>query len=366
MITAKQLLQDNKKYEENSNLSTNIDIELIMLYFTINKELIAKSTHPLSSIILNKLLTHEYTIDDNHVVGDDFIFSVDSLLTVIKYIEDIRTTKDIKPLPEEDIQVYKIRHNDKDLHYRGLSIKEQREYLERSLDTSQMTENYVNNTRLKFNNIASNTIVDLLSSNPNESKYKDLILSLVNIYPLLYLKELPYEQIPLPKYQICLRTSTYDDENIKGMESRIKHCYHLANSLIKRTNNYGYVYEDGVEYLEFNPSNSPESVSEIIVHNRVKALSAEMNHQAAELFFYKYEDGVYTKNYLEQIIKCIEYNGIEITYLGKEPIVILFYIENKEVKFFTKLYLKTLQKLLPDNILDILEKKQELKKDLPE
>ena len=364
--TAKKLVGDNIKFEEQPNLSSNIDIELIMLYFTINKDLLIKSKHPLSSIIVDKLLTHEFTIDDNHIVGDNFIFTIDTFIGIINYLEEIRPSKQVPPVNGNEVKQYKIRHNKETITINGLTINEQRTYLERTLNTSGITKDYISATRDSFNNEASNTIIGLLSSNPTDENYKDLIMSLVNLYPLFYIKDkqhINYEDIKLPKYEIGLRKSTYNDDYINGLESNIKKCYYEASSLIKRTGNYGYSYEDGEEYLEFNPSGSPESFSEIIVHNRVKKLNAEMQHQSAELFFYKYRDDVYSQNYIDQLLKCIEYNGIEITYMGGEPIVTFFYLENNEVKFYSKLHLKTLQKLLPSTtILGIVEEQQLLKK----
>ena len=365
--TARLLTKDNTQLQQEQQVSSNINIELIMLYFHINKDLLLKSTHPLASIIVNKLLTHEYVIEDDHIVGTDFTLSIDTLLGVINYLEEIRPTKNAEPLNDCEIKPYTIQDRGATVHLNGLTLKEQREMVERFLNATDMTSNYITRTTEVFNDKASTTIVNLLSNQPTEELPRELIIALMNLYPMLYIKdriEVPYDGIPMPKYAIALRTSTYDDEYVNAVEANIQRIYATAISLIKRTKKYGYVYEDGEEILEFNPAKLPLTPDEIIIQNRLKKLNAEIHHQSSELYFYKLEDRVFSKNYLDNIIKCIQYNGIELTYMDGEPIVILFYIENNKVKFHSKLLLRTLQKLVPlDTIANILQEAQVLKKE---
>ena len=238
--------------------------------------------------------------------------------------------------------------------------------IERSLNISDMTSNYIARTTEVFNDTASTTIINLLTNQPTEELPRELIMSLVKLYPMLYIRgriEVPYETIQMPKYAIALRTSTYDDAYITEAEANLQRSYELATSLIKSTNKYGYIYEDSEEILEYNPAKLPETPEEIIIHNRLRQISAEMHHQSSELFFYKLEDKVFSRNYLDNIIKCIQYNGVEITFIDGEPIVILFYLENGEVRFHSKLHLRTLKQLIPQETIDnILQEAQVLKK----
>ena len=369
--TAKSFIGDNIKYLDST--SPLIKIELIILYFNINIDYIKQIDHPFKNIILNNIITNKFTIsDESLLVGEHFILDLKDLYNLVDLIEIKRLDNQVIPSNNMDLKVYRIKRkknsNILKLESRvlqSLTIDEQREYFERSLSIDH-TKSYRSQTEYNFSNDISTSIRALLNHKQPEINNRELIMSLISLYPLLYMKDqedLPYSELPMPKYEICLRKSTYTDPKINSLEEYIQKYYNMAHNIIISSNNYGYDYEDGVEYLEYNPSGKEVTLDQIITQNRLNRLNMAMQKKSIELFHAKYEDSTYTENYLDNIIKCIRYNGVELIKNTTEPIVILYYIEDNEVKFYSKLHLKTLKKLIPNTtILGVLEEQLILKK----
>lgn len=347
-------------------LNSTIKIELILYYLTLNKEYLSNLNNPSKELYLSLIENHSYIIEDNNLLTENFIITLESLISLVNEIEHSKTEPNGKviyfinaninhepkiTLPQKS-QIIQISDAQKNIFYTSF---ERAIIFERTTRVNQDTLPYINRTKHDFVALMNDIILKALNDNLEgyNSKYLKIIAAYLNIFPFTVYakgkKEIPFSEIELPQNEIGVRKLTINNPLIDEIEKQLA-------LLIKRENRL-FLERERFE-LDFSVSTKVLTR----IEEELMEIEKEKSNYFLSLYALKKSPEIYNENLLTYITKSFHSGTIEINRFLANPIIKLFYIEHNKTEFHSTMRLDTLLKLInPDNLLSKISTQKSLK-----
>lgn len=373
--TFRSFVQSNKSFSDALNKGTiymdsNIKIELIIYYLTINKKYITESLTPYNELLHNLITLQNYTINGENLIIEDTIIPLTELIKLINKIEQTKITDSSKkiiylttpPLPKEPkiSKSYKggqiLRFSDaaRQNYYTNV---ERGVVFERTTKINEQTMPYISTTQSEFIALVNDIVLKVLNNeiegyNP---KYLKVIAAYLTLYPFItYLRnkqEIPFEKMHINQHTIGTRKMQISNKYLSDIEKQIILLNNRENSLLNER-----------DLLEVSPTLNPIILTRI--EQEIMDIEKERTGLMFTMYVLKTSPELYNSNLLNYIVKSFETGYVEINRFFSNPIIKLFYIEDNETKFHSSMRLDTLSNIIDlDSILSIVEGKR-LKKEV--
>lgn len=357
--TTLQFINSNKSFYNALYTSTflyidfNIQVELIILYFNINRDYI-NNLELTDQDIINSLLNNNYTIQNNRLIVSSTIIPLSKAISLVKKI------KDFKELQNNDKVIYLNFNPEKKevktskkvsivipiskyLHHFGSTLSEKAYLLEMTQHLDKDTLPFVNINKKNTKDAISKIIEKIILDNLNQCSLVEssLIYAYLNLYLTLdYAKE-EYEphlqDLNINQAHIGIAKTTYNDEEINQILKKLLTIKEEELNLIRRIN-----------LLKNNPYNNFKI-------NLLKANLQEFLHKQQQLLFDLYlkthSKDIYNKNLLQYILKSIYQSNFYLNYNYDDPLIKFFTINKDKIEFYCALHLSTLVNLITTDFL---------------
>lgn len=350
--TFQNFIQSNKDFYSaiNDNLLVNqpidefLKVELLILYFTINKYLMKKIDTIFSWKILDLIESQDYYVENGGIYYHNQFFTIDYLIAFARYVEQIREKETIN-YQNDDTIIYHPK-NDKVIPFpvynsNNLTFtnKERCQIFDLTNRIDQFTKPYIEETNTKFINTINEIIINLVSEeNDNLPQiYLIVLYAFISLYPYLtYAQDkldFPFETLNLPQNEIGLMKSSDSNPEIKKIATKIKEIDSLREKLSCRKR-YIELYDPDNKYLQNQIKKSllnlEKEKKDQVFHYCIKKLSAD----------------VYNKDLLVYILKSFVQGNIDVNETHRDPIIKMFYIEEGEVEFHSAMHISSLLKIV--------------------
>lgn len=328
-------------------IDNNIKFELIIYYFILNKKYITPELTEYYSEILYMIDTHNYLISDDYLLVNNTTLSLDYLIILVKRIEQSKENQDSKvlylsrkteqfhtqpTLRKATGKVIEFKDSSRLYYY---TIVERAQLFESNPEVSEETLPYIATTRKNFIELMNDIILRILNNNIQDYSIK--YLKIVSIYLKIssltnYRKDTPYQDISLPINQIGLRKTTHTNKEIIAINKRLKDLSVRENNLLRDRERFE---------LDFKIKN--------VVLTRIEQEIREIENERTGLnlraYILAHSPEIYNENLLTYLAKSFEQGSVEINRFFANPVIKLFYIENREVEFHCSARLDTLLNL---------------------
>lgn len=373
--TFKTFVNSNKYFSNALNngtiyIDSNIKIELIIYYLTINEKYITESLTPYNKLLHNLITLQNYTINGENIIIEDTIISIPELIILINKIEQTKIKDSSKKiiylttptLPKEP-KINKSYKSGQILHFSEAARQnyytnvERGIIFERTTKINDQTLPYISTTQSEFIALVNDIVLKVLNGRIEEynPKYLKVIAAYLTLYPFItYLRnkqEIPFEELNINQHLIGTRKMQIKNKHLSDIEKRIILLNKRENSLLNER-----------DLLEKSPSLNP------IILTRIEQERLDIEKERTGLMFTMYvlktSPELYNSNLLNYIVKSFEKGYIEINRFFSNPIIKLFYIEDNETKFHSSMRLDTLSNIIDfESILSRVEGKR-LKKEV--
>ena len=230
-------------------LDSTIKIELIIYYFTLNKEYLKQLDSPCKELYFSIIEDHNYIIEDDYLLIDGIPITLETLIDLVNKIEQNKqdpigkviyfTNSNINREPKiirpQKGQIIHFREVQKNIFYTTL---ERALIFERTINVNQDTLPYINRTKNDFIALMNDMILRALNSNLNgyNVKYLKVLAAYLNLFPFMVYaknkKTLPFEELNLPQSDIGLRKTTINNPLIDEIEKKLKVLMKRENQLL--------------------------------------------------------------------------------------------------------------------------------------
>ncbi len=368
LSTAEQFISSNilfcnaLKNENKVYLDSNIKIELILYYLTLNKDYI-KQLLGEDDIIISLIETQDFILDDNSIIFNGISFNLEYLINLVSKIEESKRssrkiiflnhkqeTKIHQPIKKS--QVIQMSDVNRRIFYNAL---EKEKMFERTLSVNEENISYLKNIKRDFKDLMEDIITKAIFSNLDnyDRKYIKIISAYLNLYPFTtYLKDrenIPYSSLNLNQNEIIIKRTTYNDNRITELERKIKLLIEQQSFLERQIEKY----------------EADETVSNRILtttEQQLYSVEKEKLSSFIDLYNLRHTPEIYNENLLTSIARCYENGYILINRFLQNPIIKLFYIKKDYVSFYSAMRLDTLIDLFDTSyLLSILEEKPKQK-----
>lgn len=336
-------LKDNKIVIDN-----NIKFELIIYYLILNKKYLVPELTEYYEDILYLITHHNYTISDEYILVNSTSLSLDYLVNLVNRIEQLKQEKEDRKViylsnrfeqnnPRPTIRktggkVLEFKDSSRMYYYTSL---ERAQTFESNPEVSDETISYITATKRHFLELMNDIIIRIL--NDNIKDYSIKYLKVISIYLSLYAitnyrKDTPYQDIYLPMSQIGLRKTTHTNQEILSINRRLKDLNVREAKL-----------ENDRERYELNPKIKASVLTQ--VEQEIIELQNERTSLNFRAYLLAHSPEIYNENLLTYLRKSFEQGYVEINRFFANPIIKLFYIENRQVEFHCSARLDTLTNL---------------------
>lgn len=347
-------------------LDSTLKIELIIYYLTLNKEYLSSLNTPYKELYLSLIENHSYIIEDNYLLTEGIIITLESLINLVNEIEHSKTENNGKVIyftntninhepkimrPQKS-QIIQFSDAQKNIFY---TSSERANIFERTTRVDQDTLPYINRTRHDFIVLMNDIILNALNDNLEgyNPKYLKVIAAYLKIFPFTVYakdkKEIPFSEIELPKNEIGIRKTTIRNPLIDEIEKKLTLLIQRENCLF---------FERERFELDFSVSTKVLT----LIEQELMEIEKEKNNYFFGLYVLKNSPELYNENLLTYITKSFHSGTIEINRFLANPIIKLFYIEHSKTEFHSSMRLDTLLKLInPDELLAKVSTQKSLK-----
>lgn len=368
-VTAKEFISSNAlfynalKNEDKIYLDSNIKIELIIYYLTLNKDYLNKVLGE-NDIIISLIETQNFILEDNSIIFNGMSLSLEYLMNLVSKIEESKHSSSEKILfvnykskpkisqPIKKAQVIQMSDINHRIFYNAI---EKEKTFERTLSVNEENINYIKNIKRDFKDLMEDIIIKALFSNLDnyDKKYIKVLSAYLNIYPFTtYLRgkeNIPYSSLNLHQNEIIIKRTTYNDSRITELERKIKLLIEQQSFLERRIEKY----------------EADETVSNRILtttEQQLYSVEKEKLSSFIELYNLRHTPEIYNENLIEYLARCYENGYILINRFLQNPIIKLFYLKNDYVSFYSAMRLDTLIDLFnPSYLISQLEEEPKIK-----
>lgn len=349
--TLNKFIQSNKEFyitindssQSTQQLNEHLKVELLMLYFSINKPIIKNINTKLSWLILSLLESQNFFLDNVGLNYQNQYFTIDYLTAFALLIEKTRK-KDYIANSEDDTIIYCPKNSkvipfpvfNNQLSY---SNQERCKMFELTNKIDQFTKPYIEEINNKFTNIINDMLINLVTNSGTDMSpiYLNVLFSFISLYPyLIYAQDkadFPFASLNLPQNEIGLMKSSDSNSEIKNIALKIKDIDSTHEKLSRQK-----------KYIELY---TPNNISlQTRISNTLLNLEKAKKDQIFNYCIKKLSSEVYNKDLLEYMLKSFIQGNIDINEKYRDPIVKMFFIENGEVEFHSAMHISSLIKII--------------------
>lgn len=329
-----------------------IKIELLFLHFK-REENNVQTLEEEDQKIIEAFLANNYTVSEEKIIFPNHILSIEELYETKRKMDrekgKARAKKIIQipvtnqPDEEPSKEAGKIIPFTKFYNSLMYTMQERAYIFEVTNRLDSDTIPYVEETEKNASILLENIIEDVLTNHLEKYTQTELLIlyAYLSLYPFLeYNKEQMQDQLEkldIPQSQIGLRKSTYQDDEVEGLTTKLKHLQREHREI-----------ETQIAFLQENQ----------IYNHRLKSLYWQMtdNQKQQEitminLYMHTHMPNIYNKNLLQYICKCYYQSHIGIHPSGNDPVIKMFYIQKEQVEFYCAMHLDTLVNLIDAQVL---------------
>lgn len=338
------------------SLDFNVTIELILLYlrtrFAVLSELKLNNKEVLEDIIMN----NNYQIIDNQLIYNGEVIELKHLLDIVRLVKEQPNTNLAKvyyfkqPPKKEEPEDSKL------IHFPGRIIEfvpsKTKSYDQKSREynatyvVDEESKSYIRETKNNFKSLMDKIIEALLNDDLNSLNKTTLriISGLLDIYSLHYLSSHNQEligRLNFPIKKIGIGEIKYDNQEIQDCERQIEKLKKKLTSLMQRRKYLTYAKKTNVRLYQK-------------LEMEENSLSLEIMNLLVNLSELREQPSIYNINLINNIIRCIERNHVEVSTKPANPRITFFNVEKDMTNFHATMNLDTFTSILDkDDILSI-------------
>lgn len=340
-------------------LDFNIILEIILLYLKTRFTELAKLKPQNMEVLQDIILNENYHIRRNKLIYKNRVIELKDLLDLVKLVREypddslakIYYLSNYTKKGNPNVTVLRFPKQAKILHFippKVLSYAEKSKKYSSTYIVDDIAEEYIRETRINFKRTMDEIIDGLLNndlSNLNLTSLK-LLVGLLDIYALNYYHHHNKEFINtlhFPVRSIGIGESNYKGKDISECKIKIEI---LKQELVLIMQMEKFAFSD------------PTRIKKLKTEE--EKLSKEIMDMLLELSNLKEMPSNYNPHLLENLMKSIESNNVEVETDRINPKMRFFNIERKETKFHSTMSLDTFANIIDKD--DILSVKHRLSK----
>lgn len=353
------------------HIDTNILIELIIYYLTLNKSILNMLPEQ-DRFLINELIDKQnfYIEDDTLVINNQpvsisylkhIVLEIEEQLKPsikgrIMYLQDF-STKELRIKSHQYTTGTKLRVIPFDEVIRNsyyTQVDREREY-ERTTRINPKTRPYIKESKDNFTALINDIVHKAVTNNLDgySIKYLKVIASYLQLYPFTtYLhgkKRVPYEILTIDHTKIGIRKTTYNNPELNRLKRELVHLLRYQQQL---------EYEQEREAHDENIKSHQLTLTEQAILNVDKTKLKTM----LEIYELEHSPSIYNKNLIEHLALSFEQGTISINRFFANPLLRIFLVDSENSYFHCSIHLETIFNLVDTNqLLDELEDQKVLR-----
>jgi hypothetical protein len=344
--------------QDRIEIDNNIIIELIIYYFTLNKDILKFLPSHQQQLIIELIDKQNFTIGENNIqIGNHFI-SLDYLKQLVLEIEN-----KIKPslkghiiylndLPNKELRIKAYSNQPskyrviplEGTHERYYTLVERANEYEKTTEVTSKTKPYIRETKDNYlalvNDIVHKAVTDTLDN--YSIKYLKVIASYLQLYPFTtYIGDkihIPYEVLTINQSKIAIRKTTHNHPQVTRLKKELI-------SLLR--------YQEQLEYdQELETHYFKEKVHQLtITEQQMLDLNKSKLRTMLEIYELEHSPQVYNRNLIEHLASSFEEGTVSINRFFANPLLRIFLTDDNQSYFHCSIHLETLFNLVDSNLL---------------